>query len=255
MNRKYVLLYVFLCLFAILSPAARANLPSEELQLQSMQVNACRALDSLMLLRGEGFQEVHATQLKADLAALDGAVKGYAKADADLKKAYQELVTQVHAGTTYGPKEDDLPWTYSKDLSHALRDFLGQVERFVPPPAKPGELALWQLPVRVEYLSVQYLGRAYLGGLEIAREAPQQYLGQDESVLLPLLDQQIAQLPAGDTSKKLQVRWEYLSAALRDMNSKSNSLVSASGRPWAPIIVERHARQVAGELMQLSQAQ
>lgn len=252
MIRKSVLLYLFLCSIALLPFPAQANLPTEELQLQSMQVNACRALDSLMLLRGEGFQDNHARQLKADLAALDTAVKGYAKADDGLKKAYQELLTQVHNGTTYGPKEEDLPWTYSKDLSRALRDFLGEVERFVPP-AKDGELPLWQLPVRVEYLSVQYLGRAYLGGLEIAREQPQAYLGQDESVLVPLIDQSIAKLPPSDTHTKLRTRWDYLSAALRDMNSKSNALVSISGRPWAPIIVERHSREMAGQLMQLSQ--
>lgn len=255
MNRKHLLQYLFLCLFALFTLPARANLPSDELQLQSMQVNACRALGSLMLLRGEGFQEVHANQLKADLAALDAAVKGYTKADDGLRKAYQELLGQVRAGTTYGPREEDLPWTYSKDLSRALRDFLGQVERFVPPPAKPGELPLWQLPARVEYLAVQYLGRAYLGGLEIAREAPQSYLGQDESVLLPLIDKDIGRLPPGDAEKKLHTRWNYLGTALGDMNSKSNALVSTSGRPWAPIIVERHARELTDQLMRLSQTQ
>ncbi|WP_374439474.1 hypothetical protein [Pseudomonas panipatensis] len=255
MKRTSVLLYAFLCCFALLPSHARANLPTEELQLQTMQVYACRVLDSLMLLRGEGFQEGHASQLKNDLATLDNAVKGYAKADDGLKNAYQELLTRVRNGAAYGPKEDDLPWTYAKDLSRALRDFLGQVERFVPPATKPGELPLWQLPVRVEYLSAQYLGRAYLGGLEIAREQPQAYLGQDESTLLPLLDQRIAQLPQDEAGKKLQVRWKYLSQALQDMNSRSNALVSASGRPWAPIIVERHSRELASQLMQLSQAQ
>lgn len=252
MTRKSVLLYLFVCCIALLPFPATANLPTEELQLQSMQVNACRALASLMLLRGEGFQDNHAQQLKADLAALDVAVKGYAKADDGLKKAYQELLTQVHNGTTYGPKEDDVPWTYSKDLSRSLRDFLGEIERFVPP-SKAGELPLWELPARVEYLSVQYLGRVYVGGLEIAREQPQAYLGQDESTLIPVIDQAISKLQPGPASDKLRTRWGYLSAALRDMNSKSNSLVSASGRPWAPIIVERHSREMASQLMQISQ--
>ncbi|SDI81999.1 hypothetical protein SAMN05216189_100967 [Pseudomonas delhiensis] len=254
MNRKHLLQYLFLCLFALFTLPARANLPSDELQLQSMQVNACRALGSLLLLRGEGFQEVHANQLKADLAALDAAVKGYAKADDGLRKAYQALQGQVRAGTTYGPREEDLPWTYLADLSRALRDFLGQVERFVPP-AGANELPLWQLPVRVEYLTAQYLARAYLGVLEIAREAPQTYIGQDEKTLLPLIGNSLSRLPPGTASSKLQMRWNYLSTALGDMNSKSNALVSASGRPWAPIIVERHARELTDQLMRLSQAQ
>ncbi|MFP9006861.1 hypothetical protein ACLI4B_35825, partial [Pseudomonas aeruginosa] len=44
----------------------------------------------------------------------------------------------------------------------------------------------------------------------------------------------------------------YLSQALRDLNSKSSALVSASGRPWAPIIVDRHARALSESLMRLS---
>lgn len=252
MIRTSVLLSLLLSCLALLPFPAQANLPTEELQLQSMQVNACRALDSLLLLRGEGFQENHARQLQTDLAALDTAVRSYAKADAGLQQAYQTLAAQIHNGTAYGPKEDDLPWTYAKDLSRALRDFLAEVERFVPP-ARAGELPLWQVPVRIEYLSVQYLGRAYLGGLEIAREQPQAYLGQDESVLIPLIEQSLRELPPGETHNKLRMRWDYLSAALRDMNSKSNALVSVSGRPWAPIIVERHSRELAGQLMQLSQ--
>jgi len=254
MHRKYLLQYLFVCVLTLLALPARANLPSDEQQLQAMQVDACRALGSLMLLRGEGFQENHANQLKADLAALDAAVKSYAKADDGLRKTHQALLAQIQAGTTYGPKEEDLPWTYLPDLSRALRDFLGQVERFVPPSAAD-ELPLWQVPVRIEYLSVQYLARSYLGVLEIAREAPQSYLGQDEKTLLPLISRSLSRLPPGAASGKLQMRWNYLETALGDMNSKSNALVSASGRPWAPIIVERHARELAGQLMQLSQAQ
>lgn len=246
---------LLLCCFGLFALAAQANLPSEELQLQTLQVYTCRSINSLLLLRGEGFQEGHAAQLEKDLATLDSAIKGYAKSDADLKKAHAEFVTQIRNGISYGPKEEDLPWGYSKDLSRALRDMLNQIERFVPASADASRIPMWELPVRVEFLATQYLGRTYLSGLELSREQPQEYLGQDETVLVPLLSQRIAQLPDGDTTKKLQTRWEYLSKALLDMNSKSNTLVTTSGRPWAPIIVERNARAVSGQLMQISQAQ
>lgn len=248
-----VLRGILLCCFGLVALAAQANLPSDELQLQTMQVYTCRSINSLLLLRGEGFQENHAAQLEKDLATLDSAIKGYAKSDADLKKAHTEFVTQIRNGVSYGPKEDDLPWRYNQDLSRALRDLLNQIERFVPTSADASKIPMWELPVRVEFLATQYLGRAYMSGLELSREQPQEYLGQDESVLVPLLAQRIGQLPDGDATKKLQTRWEYLSKALLDMNSKSNALVSASGRPWAPIIVERNARAVSGQLMQISQ--
>lgn len=242
-----------LCCFGLFALAAQANLPSEELQLQTLQVYTCRSINSLLLLRGEGFQETHAAQLEKDLATLDNAVKGYPKADDALRKAHAEFVTQIRNGVSYGPKEEDLPWRYNQDLSRSLRELLTQVERFVPASADANQIPLWELPVRVEYLATQYLGRAYISGLELSREQPQEYLGQDESVLVPLLTQRIDQLPDSDATKKLRTRWEYLSKALLDMNSKSNSGVSASGRPWAPIIVDRNARAVSGQLMLISQ--
>ncbi|MEP9318976.1 hypothetical protein ABKS89_17705 [Pseudomonas sp. LABIM340] len=242
-----------LCCFGLFALAAQANLPSEELQLQTLQVYTCRSINSLLLLRGEGFQEGHAAQLEKDLATLDNAVKAYPKADDALRKAHAEFVTQIRNGVSYGPKEEDLPWRYNQDLSRSLRDLLNQIERFVPATADASQIPLWELPVRVEYLATQYLGRAYISGLELAREQPQEYLGQDEGVLVPLLTQRIDQLPESDATKKLRTRWEYLSKALLDMNSKSNSGVSASGRPWAPIIVDRNARAVSGQLMLISQ--
>ncbi|MBD9678586.1 hypothetical protein IB274_17880 [Pseudomonas sp. PDM18] len=242
-----------LCCFGLFALAAQANLPSEELQLQTLQVYTCRSINSLLLLRGEGFQETHAAQLEKDLATLDNAIKGFPKADDALKKAHDAFVTQIRNGVSYGPKEEDLPWRYNQDLSRSLRDLLNQIERYIPASADASQIPLWELPVRVEYLATQYLGRTYMSGLELAREQPQEYLGQDESVLVPLLSQRISQLPDNDATKKLRTRWEYLSKALLDMNSKSNALVSASGRPWAPIIVDRNARAVSGQLMLISQ--
>ncbi|MEE9102909.1 hypothetical protein VXJ36_22115 [Pseudomonas nitroreducens] len=248
-----VLRGILLCCFGLLALTAQANLPSDELQLQTLQVYTCRSINSLLLLRGEGFQEEHAAQLEKDLATLDQAVKTYPKSDEALKKAHAAFVTQIRNGVSYGPKEEDLPWRYNQELSRAVRDLLSQIERFVPASADANQIPLWQLPVRVEFLATQYLGRAYLSGLELAREQSQEYLGQDERVLVPLLSQRIEQLPDSDATKKLRTRWEYLSKALQDMNSRSNTVVSASGRPWAPIIVERNARAVSGQLMQLSQ--
>ncbi|MDV2822712.1 hypothetical protein [Pseudomonas aeruginosa] len=241
-----------LCLCCLLlALPARAALDDQQRALQQLQVQACRAVGSLLLLRGEGFQEQHAAQLEKDLASLDRALAA-APEGVLLRQGERALVARA----AYGPREEDLPWRYPQQLSRALRDFLNLVERQVPPPPPGQPLPLWQLPVRVEYLSLQYLARAYLGGLEIAREQPRDYLGQDESVLVPLIDRRIALLVAQSANpaglKKLENRWEYLSQALRDLNSKSSALVSASGRPWAPIIVDRHARALSESLMRLS---
>ncbi|MBH9344876.1 hypothetical protein I5K76_24345, partial [Pseudomonas aeruginosa] len=162
---------------------------------------------------------------------------------------------RIRDGAASGPPAPDRPGRYPPQRSRALRDFLNLGARQVPPTPPGQPLPLWQLPARVEYLSLQYLARAYLGGLEIAREQPRDYLGQDESVLVPLIDRRIALLVANSANpaglKKLENRWEYLSQALRDLNSKSSALVSASGRPWAPIIVDRPARALSASRMRL----
>lgn len=255
MLRKSFLFHALLFCLALFSQAAQANLSPEEQQLQNMQVSACQSISSLLLYRGEGFQEKHLSQMKSDLAALGSAVNGYAQADEGLKRTYQKLASTVELGATFGQGEDDVPWRYTRDLSHSLLGFLAQVERFVPAgdAQKP---PTWQLPARLEFVTVLYLGRSYVGNLEIARENPQVYFGQDESMLVPALDQGINQLIAssaeGTSTKKLQSRWEYLKSALRDLDSKANSPVSISGRPWAPIIVERNARALSSQIMQAS---
>lgn len=64
-----------LCLCCLLlALPARAALDDQQRALQQLQVQACRAVGSLLLLRGEGFQEQHAAQLEKDLASLDRAL-------------------------------------------------------------------------------------------------------------------------------------------------------------------------------------
>ncbi|MFO5802112.1 hypothetical protein ACLBSQ_33670, partial [Klebsiella pneumoniae] len=59
----------------------------------------------------------------------------------------------------------DIGRRYAQDLSRALRVFLILVVRQVSPPTPGQPLPLWQLPVRVECLSLQYLTRPSQGGL------------------------------------------------------------------------------------------
>ncbi|MNT80485.1 hypothetical protein D3C72_2199490 [compost metagenome] len=100
---------------------------------------------------------------------------------------------------------------------------------------------------------MQYLSRAYIGTFEIARENDHTYIGQDERGLLPEIDQQLAPLDdkADPAVAKLKTRWSFLKSALSDMNSQSSALVSTSGRPYAPMVVDRHARSMSGQLLAL----
>jgi len=172
-------------------------------------------------------------------------MQSLAQGNAALTSAHQALVTQLRNGVSYGPGEENVPWRFPEDLSRALRDFLSAAR------ALPGAEGQSELAAKIEYLSVQYLSRSYLGTFEIAREQPDTYLGQDERLLLPAIDKELQALPAQSDPQvvKLQTRWSYLRTALADMNSQSNTLQSVSGRPFAPITVDRHARAMTAQWM------
>ena len=247
MRCKALLRHAFfwsLGLFVGLSPMAFAEAVSPQ---EQIQIHASRATSSLMLLRGEGFQKTHQQRLEADLAALAGAMQSLPQGSAELTSAHQALVTQLRNGVSYGPGEENVPWRFPEDLSRALRDFLSAAR------ALPGAEGQSELAAKIEYLSVQYLSRSYLGTFEIAREQPDTSLGQDERLLLPASAKELQALPAQSDPQvsKLQTRWSYLRAALADMNSQSNTLQSVSGRPFAPITVDRHARSMTAQWMEM----
>ena len=245
MHRHAVLRRAFvwtLGLLAGFSPITFAEAISPQ---EQIQVNASRATSSLLLLRGEGFQKAHLQRLEADLAALAAGMQGLT-GNAELNQAHQVLVAQLRNGVSYGPGDEHVPWRYPEDLSRSLRDFLGTARAL--PQSDDSELA-----AKVEYLGVQYLARSYMGTFEIAREQPDTYLGQDERLLLPAIDAQLAPLDDKNDPQmtKLKTRWGYLRAALADMNSKSSALVSESGRPFAPISVDRHTRALTTQWMEM----
>jgi len=248
MRHKSLFRFVFVWvigLLASLSPVAFAEATNAP---ELLQVHACRATGSLLLLRGEGFQESYRERLKADLAALEQTFQSIQQPSAELSTAYQALVTQLNRGVSFGPKEEDLPWRYPQELSRALRDFLMAAHGLGQNDPQQ------ELPAKIEYLAVQYLYRSYLGTFETAREQSNEYLGQDERTLVPSIDAQLNQLDGkiNPVVGKLKTRWGYLRAALIDMNSQSNALASASGRPFAPTTVDRHARALSEQWMTLN---
>lgn len=245
MNRKWLWMAVTLvCAFPALLNAAQAQAFTP---LESMQIHANRATSSLLLYRGEGFQKAHMARMESDLQTLAKAVERFPDASGELRSLQQQLQITLREGAGFGREEDDLPWGWTLQMSKALRDFLTAVR-------SQGADADAELPAKVEYLTVQYLSRAYVGSFETAREQPDTYLGQDERRLVPIIDEQLAALDgkADPAIAKLKVRWDFLKVALRDMNSGNNSFNTASGRPFAPIMVERHARSLSDQWMALA---
>ncbi len=232
------------CFPALINPAQAQTFSA----LQSMQIHANRATSSLLLYRGEGFQKAHLARMENDLKALADAVNSFPGASAELRAQHQTLQATLREGAGFGHKEEDVPWGWPLQMSKSLRDFLTAVR------GQQGADARAELPAKVEYLTVQYLSRAYVGSFETAREQPDTYLGQDERRLVPSIDEQLAALDSASNPAvaKLKTRWDFLKVALEDMNSGNNSFNTASGRPFAPIMVDRHARSLSDQWMALS---
>lgn len=216
--------------------------------LENMQIHANRATSSLLIYRGEGFQKTHLNRLEGDLKTLADTVNGFSGGTAELRERHQSLQAKLKQGAGFGTQEDDVPWGWPLEMSKALRDFLTAAR------SQQGADVSAELPAKVEYLTVQYLSRAYMGSFETAREQPDTYLGQDERRLVPSIDEQLAQLDGKSSPvvAKLKTRWDFLKVALADMNSGNNSFNTASGRPFAPIMVDRHTRSLSDQWMALA---
>jgi hypothetical protein len=133
-----------------------------------------------------------------------------------------------------GGNPSDVRITTFYDTANPAKALLGVLEQT----RKLSNPADGELPAKLEYLSVQYLSRSYFGNFETAREQPDTYLGQDERKIVPWVDAQLAALDSSANPQvgKFKTRWDYLKAALVDLNSQSTAMESASGRPFAPTV-------------------
>ncbi|MEO4048086.1 hypothetical protein AAFN46_13455 [Pseudomonas sp. CAU 1711] len=249
MNRNPLIRFCFYMLLGLMASLSAIAQAAAMTAAEQVQVYASRATSSLLLLRGEGFQDEHQRRLEQDIADLEGAAQNAMSASSEIPGLTTKLVTQLRLGVSFGPNEDNMPWEYPQDLAKALRELL-TVARAVPNADPAGEL-----PAKVEYLGVQYLSRSYIGSFEIAREQPDNYVGQDERQLVPKIDAELGQLDtkANGAVARLKTRWKFLRAALMDMNSGSNTLASTSGRAFAPTTVDRHTRSLTDQWMGLGQ--
>jgi len=194
MNRSPLIRLYFSIVFGVLASFSAVAQAAAMTAAEQVQVYASRATSSLLLLRGEGFQEEHQQRLDKDIADLESAAQNAMSASSEIPGLTTKLVTQLRLGVSFGPNEDNMPWEYPQDLAKALRELL-TVARAVPDADPAGEL-----PAKVEYLGVQYLSRSYVGNFEIAREQTDNYIGQDERQLVPQIDEELAKLDPRPTA-------------------------------------------------------
>lgn len=224
-------------------------------QLELLQLNACRSVGSFLSLRGEGLQPEHlqvllrdTEQLQASFAAIDPAQHE------SLRQPYARLLASLEEGLSYGPSEDDLPWRYPEQLSRALVDLLRAADG-LDEGSHGGPL---MSAIKLELLGAQYAAQAYLGYFEATPGADGSYLSLGEQQLLVELDTAMAvALPqlaqsSPDQGRRAQADWRYLRMALDDFDRAGRARLGRSGRPLAPLMVGRHTRGMSERLVQLA---
>ncbi|WP_347506010.1 hypothetical protein [Pseudomonas anguilliseptica] len=231
-------------------------------QVQLAQVQVFRASTDLFIHRGEGGHAELAAKVQADLSKLreslttlqaqpltDSARLAMEQLQSPLA-AFTALVEQTLA---YNPSEPDLPWEFNLQYSKAQRELVAALEALeqqllkgLAQPLSAADLRLQSLPAKVQYLAARYAARAYVGDIETLPEQQQHYLNQDIDVLAKQVDTELATLATeltGEQQQRLQraqTRWKFIYSRLVGYN---DNLV--------PLVVERHAAEMADQLLRL----
>ncbi len=207
-----------------------------EESIREAQVWANRAVSSLLLVRGEGHQQEHKDRMQQDLTQARTSLQNAGQqANEYINDTLTTLQTILFQGVNAGPREEDLPWRYPQWLSQALSAFLLATESSLPDDAEGMER------VALEFLTVQYLSKSYIGTYELPREHQDVYIGQDEVALVPVID---AYMASEGLSNKDLARWQFIRKALTDLNSRSSTWASVSGKPFVPLMVDYYVRSL-----------
>lgn len=262
MRRTYkncLMLLGLLCLSPLLQAAPDMALA----QVQQAQVQVFRSSADLFIHRGEGGHAELAAKVQADLGKLRenvSALQAQALTDS-ARLAMEQLQPPLAAFTglveqtlAYKPGEPDLQWEFNFQYSKAQRELVMALEalqqqllKAQAQPLSAAELRLQSLPAKVQYLAARYTARAYVGDIETLPEQQQHYLNQDIDVLAKQVDAELASLAGELTDAQAQQRlqralprWKFIYPRLLDY---SDNLV--------PLIVERHAAELADQLARL----
>ena len=204
--------------------------------LREAQIWACRAVSSLLLVRGEGHQQDHIERMHQDLVNASSQLQQAGKMNhSAIRESFDALRDVLNQGVDAGPGEESLPWRYPQWLSQSLSAFLLATESDMPADTKGLEL------VALEFLTVQYLSKSYIGTYELPREHKDRYIGQDEVILVPIID---AYMNSESLSNKDIARWQFIRKALADLNSRASTWASVSGKPFVPLMVDYYVRSL-----------
>lgn len=255
---------LLIMLGTLLPMTARAAIDPPVRAVQQAQLVMFRSGIDLFVHRGEDRTARQAALVEADIKELQAAVaalQGQAQS-AEAKVLFDALgplldryVQRVHTGLEHDPMDTDFPWGFNFEFSNEQRELWAALEKLrlqlqaeQAVPLNADEELVISLPCKVLSLTSRYVARAYIGDVETYAETDQQlYVNQELDKLANAIDADLNTLAARiqDPQAKsklarLQMRWKFIHGPLQDYS-----------KDMAPLVVDRHARAVANELLQL----
>lgn len=249
-----------LILLSLLLNGARADDSAPLRTLQQAELAMFRAGTDLFMHRGEDRSAPQAARVEQDLEALQASLLGLQGVPAlqarvaVLMPLQQRFSQRVRETLAYDPLDPDLPWEFNFEFSKVQRELWMALQelraglltdRGVPLTAD--EMALLELPCKVQALAERYVARAYIGDIETLADQQQLYINQDLDQLAEGIDSTLVTLntrlvsPAQQAKlKQVSIRWRFIYGPLRDYS-----------KDMAPLMVERHSREVVKQLVEL----
>lgn len=239
---------------------ARADGEAPLRALQQAELAMFRAGTDLFVHRGEDRSAPQAALVEADLGVLQASLvelQGVPEVQAqvaELMPLQQRFSQRVRETLAYDPLDPDLPWEFNfefskvqRELWMALQDLRVSLLQVQKTPLTTDQLALLELPCKVQALAERYVARAYIGDIETLADQQQLYINQDLDQLAHGIDSTLTELNgrliAADQQAKLKqvsIRWKFIYGPLRDYS-----------KDMAPLMVERHSREIVKQLGEL----
>lgn len=200
---------------------------------QGLQQLACAASIELFMQAADGpipAKRPNLNQLEKTLPQLQPALQPLTAALlAEVQQAYQQL-----------DQQHELPTSFNQAYSQTLLALLIRLRQ--QPSSEHADVALADLPERLEFIATLYIARAQIGGLRPALEQNAGYLSQDIDDLAQGIDQDLQRLdsPRPELSDARQ-RWKFISKQLFEYRHTQST----------PLAIQQHTARMASALRQL----
>ena len=232
-------LYCSLILSLLLSGSAMADNSLESLKLARLFM--FRSAVDLISHRGEHLDQELELQTRKNLEQLKSALSS-GQSDA-LTTALNHYADLVDEGLNYDQQAEDYGWDFNLKFTNSLRDLdkrISQQESKFQAQGEAQELLMEQA-IRLEYMSVRYVARAYIG--ELHTEATNHYFDQGIDALAKDVGHTLKSFDTPSPSIKKSLHyWKFIQSRYQDYSLD-----------LAPYIVARNSRKISQ--MMFDQAQ